>query len=118
VDALPDQLSMLRGANWAVLEPGQVLADAADLLNVPTLLSLDGHLAIAGSRSGPVAKARESAADQHAALSAWAASIEPGSVRESLADGGGAVEVLQNHLRGWLDRHPPSGVPATAAVTA
>jgi general secretion pathway protein A len=117
VDVLPDQLSMLRGANWALLEPGQVLVEAADLLSLPTLLSVNGRLVPAAAIGGPVMDGDASDADQRDAVSAWISGIEPGAVRESLADGGGAVEVLQAHLRGWIGRQ--HGVePAPVAVAA
>ncbi len=118
VDVLPDQLSMLRGANWALLEPGQVLVDAADLLNVPTLLNVNGRLVPADAIGVAVTDGLESAADPRDAVSAWIAGIEPGSVRESLADGGGgAVEILQAHLRGWIGRQQ-GAVPVPVAVAA
>jgi general secretion pathway protein A len=118
VDVLPDQLSMLRAASWALLEPGQVLVDAADLLNVPTLLNVNGRLVIANSVGGAMGKGDQSGADQHAVVSAWVAGIEPGSVREFFADGGGAVDVVQTYLRGWLSRQMQGVVPLPVAVAA
>jgi len=117
VDVLPDQLSMLRGASWALLEPGQVLVDAADLLNVPTLLNINGRLVPADAIAGMVSDGDDHGADPRDAVSAWIAGIEPGTVRESLADGGGAVEVLQTHLCGWIGRQQ-GAVPAPVAVAA
>lgn len=38
VESLPDQLSILQGASWALVQPGQILADAAELLEIPTLV--------------------------------------------------------------------------------
>ena len=118
VDVLPDQLSMLRGAHWALLEPGQVLADAADLLNVPTLLHVDGHLVVARTVGGQVGDGEQDGVDSQEALAAWIAGIEPGSTRESLADAGGAVEVLRTHLSGWLSRQPQGIELPPMAVSA
>ncbi|MGY0196440.1 XrtA/PEP-CTERM system-associated ATPase [Leptothrix sp. BB-4] len=108
VESLPDQLSMLRGARWAVVDPGQVMADAAELLGVPALAWVgDAHVELPLLReSGPAPE--RLGADQRDALSAWLAAqpapTERELSRELPAGEGGAVEAVLARVRAWRAR--------------
>ncbi len=108
VDALPDQISLLRGARWAVVDAGQVMADAAELLGVPALAWLDGaYVELPLLRDSGSAGERH-APDQREALAAWMSAQPVPSERDlsrELPEGqGGAVEAVLTRLRAWRVR--------------
>ncbi|MDP4301339.1 XrtA/PEP-CTERM system-associated ATPase [Leptothrix discophora] len=108
VDALPDQLSMLRGARCALVDAGQVLADAAELLGVPALAWQDGahvELPLVRETGAPAPRLLP---DQRDALSGWLAAQAAPTERELLRElpegQGGAVEAVLGRLRTWRTR--------------
>jgi hypothetical protein len=108
VDALPDQISMLRGARWASVDAGQVMADVAELLGVPALAWQDGahvELPLISESGSPGVR---HAPDQREALAAWlAAQKSPSDAtapRDLPAGQGGAVEAVLARLRAWRAR--------------
>jgi hypothetical protein len=118
VEALPDQLSMLRGANWALLEAGQVLVDAAVLLKVPALISTQTQLTVVSEHGAQSIHKTGLGIDDADGLSAWIDAIEPSEGREALPDTGGAVDVLQGHLRAWLIRRRAGETMVEVALAA
>jgi len=108
VDALPDQISLLRGARWAVVDAGQVMADAAELLGVPALAWLDGAFVELPLVRDTGSAGQRLVLDQRDALSAWmSAQTVPteAALSRELPDGqGGAVDAVLARLRAWRIR--------------
>ncbi|RZS53171.1 XrtA/PEP-CTERM system-associated ATPase [Sphaerotilus mobilis] len=108
VDSLPDQMSMLRGARWAAVDAGQVMADAAELLGVPALAWQDGayvELPLVRESGSPGVR---HVADQRETLAVWL-SAQPAptgqDLQRELPEGqGGAVEAVLTRLRAWRVR--------------
>jgi hypothetical protein len=108
VDALPDQISMLRGARWAAVDAGQVMADVAELLGVPALAWCDDAYVelplLSESGSPGIRHAPEQRETQSAWLAAQPVTGAAMPVRELPAGQGGAVEAVLTRLRAWRAR--------------
>ena len=123
VDSLPDQLSLLQGASWALLQPGQVLGDAAQLLDVPALLlSSDAPdslevLAPAGAADAAVRRAQHRLTPPGPGLLPWMVAAASQSHREQPHEADCAAAAIRQRLREFLAERP-SQPAASVAVSS
>lgn len=114
VSSLPEQISLLHGANGAVLDAGHALADVASVLDVPfvsvgsahgQVLRRNGHGAVLDLRpldgdalNAVLADARTAAADRPVLAQPTAAS--------------GAAAGIAEHLLAWIDARQQAAMVA------
>jgi general secretion pathway protein A len=112
VDSLPDQLSLLQGASWALLQPGQVLGDAAQLLDVPALLlSPDTPdwlevLAPAGAADAAVRRTQHRLTPPGSGLLPWMVAASAQSHREQPNEADCAAAAIRRRLLEFLAERP------------
>ncbi|PXW94127.1 putative secretion ATPase (PEP-CTERM system associated) [Sphaerotilus hippei] len=104
VPALQDQLSILRGSRCALVEPGQVLADAAELLDLPFVHVDADALALRSRRQGVLAQYPLQPEALNACLQALAALAPAPDAPLQIREEQGAVTGVARHLRHWLAR--------------
>ncbi len=104
IPSLPEQLSILRGAQCAVVEPGQVLADAAELLDLPYVHLGDGQLSLRNRTQGVLAEFPLDAPNLNDCLSQLSA-LAPGAGHEvQVQHPTGATLMVAKHLKAWMAR--------------
>lgn len=120
IRSLPDALSVLRGACGVLTEPGHVMADAAALLNVRTLL-LDGtRLTVSQAGVQGVVEQGPWRSDAvQGALAAWALdeSTQPTPSSALLAPAGAGRHIAER-LIAWFDGAPGPAAPAGGDLPA
>ncbi len=118
VESLPDQLSILQGASWMLVEPGQILADAAELLEVPTLIRRGDQVAVLSTASQPTGAAYP-LGEPCAELQAWMERAMEQARREQPPEAGRVAAAMQARLRQMLARSPAlSDKPAPVSQPA
>lgn len=118
VDSLPDQISLLQGASWALLQPGQVLVDAAQMLEVPALLLASGaaeSLDVLGSSDSTVQRASLRLTPPDPDLLAWMEEASLQSHREQPSEQDCAAATIRSRLNEFLSSRS-SSLPLAAAV--
>lgn len=117
VDSLPDQISLLQGASWALLQPGQVLVDAAQMLEVPTLLLASGaaeSLEVLGASDATVRRASHRWTPPGPGLQAWMVEASSQSHREQPSEQDCAAATIRQRLNDFLAAR--AGLAPLAAV--
>lgn len=101
VSSLPEQISLLHGAQGAVLDAGHALADVAGLLAVPHA-SLDGANGQVMRGDGVGSRALEGDALNAVLAEARAASADTPVLAQPVPSSGAATSIAE-HLYAWLD---------------
>ena len=101
VSSLPEQISLLHGAQGAVLDAGHALADVASLLVVPHA-SLDGANGQVMCGDGVGSRALEGDALNAVLAEARAASADTPVLAQPVPSSGAATSIAE-HLYAWLD---------------
>lgn len=104
--SLLDQVSVLRGASCLVAEPGQMMAQAAELLEVPSILLEEGQLHLNGDAEHP-----QSADELNRCVGDFAAIVAGQDLRQNAKYPAGAAGEIASVLKAWL-KQTRSGKPA------
>jgi len=104
ISALPDQLSVLRGAQCALVEPGQVVADAAELLDLPYVYLDADKLSLRSRLQGVLAEYPLEPEPLNACVAQLAALAPAPGTELEIKQPQGAVTAVAKHLRVWLAR--------------
>lgn len=119
IRSLPDYLSVLRGATGLLSQAGDVLADAAQLLGIPSLLLDEVRLTLSRLVDGEMVNRPWSSAVLTEVLSAWLSDGEPPTPATGLLTPSGASAAIAKRLMGWLaDAAPMDQTGDTLALTA
>lgn len=105
VRSLPEQLSILRGGQCAVVEPGQVLADAAELLDLPFVHLEEGSLTLRNREKGVIGTYPLDAQSLNDCLTELGALAPAPGQSIDVQHPQGAVLAVTQQLQSWLARH-------------
>ncbi len=104
VRSLPEQLSILRGGQCAVVEPGQVLADAAELLDLPFVHLEEGALSLRNREKGVIGSYPLDAQSLNDCLTELGALAPAPGQAVDVQHPQGAVLAVTQQLQSWLAR--------------